>query len=90
MAKRKKQREKQVSKGTGKNVNSWATKAMKSDRSLLEKVGHKMAAWKQMKNPWLTVPNPNPNETAKRFIRVKANDVWGDPRASYRMGNSND
>jgi hypothetical protein len=24
----------------------------------------------------LTVPNPNTNETNKRFIRVNAKDVW--------------
>lgn len=88
MAKKKKSRDKQVSKGTGSNVNSWVTKAMKNDRTLLENIGNKMLAWKQMKNPWLTVPNSNPNETAKRFVRVRANDVWGDPRATYRMVNN--
>jgi hypothetical protein len=34
----------------------------------------------------LTVPNPNTNETNKKFIRVKAEDLWGNPKnRSYRM-----
>lgn len=86
MAKRKKQREHQVSKGSGKSVNPSITKAVKRDRSPLLVLCQKSAAWKKMQNPWLTIPNPNPNETAKRFIRVRANDLWGDPRGSYRMG----
>ena len=31
-------------------------------------------------NPWLTVPNPNTNETNKKFIRVKSEDLWGNPK----------
>ena len=88
MAKKKKSRDQQVSKGSGANVNAWVTKAIRKDRTLLQRMCNKISAWKQMKNPWLTVPNPNPNETDKRFVRVKANDVWGDPKYSYRMGNS--
>ena len=88
MAKKKKSRDQQVSKGGGANVSAWVTKAMKKDRTPLQQMCNKMSAWKQMQNPWLTVPNPNPNETDKKFVRVKANDIWGDPRSSYRMGNS--
>jgi len=30
-----------------------------------------------LKNVMLTIPNPNTNETNKRFIRVPAREVWG-------------
>lgn len=32
------------------------------------------------KNPWVTIANPNKNETNKRFIRVRANEAWGNPK----------
>ena len=35
-----------------------------------------MAAFKMGKNVVLNIPNPNTNETNKRFIRVNAKDVW--------------
>jgi hypothetical protein len=45
-----------------------------------------MSAYLKGRNPWLTVPNPNTNETNKKFIRVKAEDLWGNPKnRSYRM-----
>ena len=35
-----------------------------------------MEAFKKGKLVWLTVPNPNTNETNKKFIKVKASEVW--------------
>lgn len=32
------------------------------------------------KNPWVTIDNPNKNETAKPKIRVRANTLWGTPK----------
>ncbi len=32
-------------------------------------------AWINGSNPWVTVENPNKNETNKRFIRVRYNDL---------------
>ena len=37
-------------------------------------------AWLQGKNVVLTIENPNKNETNKRFIRVNARNIWGDPK----------
>jgi len=42
-------------------------------------------AWRQLKNVMLTIPNPNKNETNKRFIRVSARDVWGNPGHRFIM-----
>lgn len=38
-----------------------------------------LTAFLQNKNVVLTIPNPNTNETNKRFIKVNANDVWKRP-----------
>ena len=40
---------------------------------------NKFDAWKKGKNVMITMPNPNKNETNKRFIRVPATQVWGNP-----------
>lgn len=35
--------------------------------------------WRSGKRMKITVPNPNTNETNKRFIRVDSYTVWGNP-----------
>ena len=35
-----------------------------------------LIAFKKGKNVVLTIPNPNTNETNKRFIKVPAKEVW--------------
>ncbi len=69
-----------TSKGERRNqVNG--VKEIRRGRSEFEKESNKRKAWKKGQNPWITVPGPSSN---MRYIRVKANDVWGDPkRASY-------
>jgi hypothetical protein len=38
-------------------------------------------AWLKGLNPWITIENPNKNETNKRFIRVRMNDTnLGNPK----------
>ena len=44
-----------------------------------EKFMNKVSAWRAKRNPWITVENPNPNETNKRFIKVRSNEYWGNP-----------
>jgi len=44
-----------------------------------QKMMNKLTAWRAKKNPWLTVENPNNNETNKKFIKVRANEYWGNP-----------
>lgn len=41
---------------------------------------NKRDAWRNFKNVVLTIPNPNTNETNKRFIKVNAREVWGSPK----------
>ena len=37
---------------------------------------NQLRAYHAGKNVVLTIPNPNPNETNKRYIKVNARDVW--------------
>lgn len=79
---KKKQRAKQVSKGiTHQNPNRLGAKISKEQRrEWMSPDGGRthaqLLAFKQGKNVMLTIPNPNTNETNKRFIRVPAKDVW--------------
>jgi hypothetical protein len=70
---------KYVSKGERK-ANRQISKAVKRDRTVVEKMTIKQKSWLKGQNPWLTVPNPNTADTKARFIRVRANSEWGDPR----------
>ncbi len=40
------------------------------------RIMHQMQAFMRGKNVVLTVPNPNPNETNKPFIRINAREYW--------------
>jgi len=62
------------SKGERRNVVNGKRKS--NDVSYLDAVSNKMEAFKKGKLVWLTVPNPNTNETNKKFIKVKASEVW--------------
>lgn len=42
------------------------------------------AYWKGQ-NPWVTVDNPNRDNTKERKIRVRANELWGDPKAREKQ-----
>ena len=63
--------------GTNKKISN--AMRLEYKNSLKESI-NKVTAWKAFKNVVLTIPNPNPNETNKRFIKVKASDVWGSPK----------
>jgi hypothetical protein len=73
---KKRTRSGQTSKGERRSVVA-GVKEVDRGRSHLEKALNKLAAWKQGKNPWITVPGPSKNQA---FVRVKANALYGDPR----------
>jgi hypothetical protein len=80
-----------TSKGERPNLARKTKNAMRRDyleNCQLERLNNQMSAWKKMKNVMLTVPNPNKNETNKRFIRVSAREFWGNPAASFLMKSS--
>lgn len=66
------------SKGERPNVSRWAKKAARREymANSLARTLNQIDAWVQGKNVMLTIPNPNTNETNKRFIRVPAKEVW--------------
>ena len=73
---KKSQRTSRTSKGVhGVVANKHRVRA--ADRSYVENFLIAQDAWYEGKNPWVTIENPNKNETAKRHIRVKADQYFG-------------
>ena len=75
---KKKSRETETSRGERNNVNRDVIKSLRRDymQNDLARMKNQIAAFKKGKNVMVTIPNSNPNETNKRFIRVNAKDVW--------------
>lgn len=66
-----------VSSGINTNVAKTVRKAMRREyMDSGERLMNQRAAFNAGKNVVLTIPNPNPNETNKRFIRVPARHIW--------------
>jgi hypothetical protein len=75
------------SKGERPNVKRNILNAVRRNVTPSQKAEHIMNAYLKGRNPWLTVPNSNTNETNKRFIRVKSEDLWGNPKhRGFRLG----
>ena len=74
---KKKSRAHQVSKGERNSVARNIVKARRRDyMQSSERMTNQLAAFLKGKNVMLTIPNPNKNETNKRFIRVPAAEQW--------------
>ncbi len=75
---KKKSRATQTSKGERNNVSKDVSKALRRDymQNDLARLNNQIDAFKRGKNVMVTIPNPNTNETNKRFLRVNAKDVW--------------
>lgn len=70
-----------VSQGLYSNVSKATKKAAR--RAYIasgERIANQLAAWKKGRNVVFTIPNPNPNQTNKRFVRVNALDIKGKAR----------
>ena len=79
-----------VSSGERQNVSKKSKNAVRASRTPLEKQSAQVAAWKKGKRVMLTIANPNDNETNKRFIRVEARTVWGNPNQELKMPSLNE
>lgn len=77
---KKKQRAHAVSKGERSSISKSISRAVRADRTYLDKYNFKVKAWSKGQNPWITIPNPDKNATNKLYIRVRARDLLGDPR----------
>jgi hypothetical protein len=73
---KKRTRKTVVSKGQRRNIVA-GVKEVRQGRSPGEVAMNKRKAWLKGQNPWVTVPG---TQTNKRFVRVRANVVWGDPK----------
>tara|TARA_Y100000813_G_C24034698_1_gene291560 strand:+ start:361 stop:624 length:264 start_codon:yes stop_codon:yes gene_type:complete len=71
---RKKSRDKYVSQGMRKNVSRRWLKLTRKDND--DRLFNQWDAFMKGKNVMLTIPNPNKNETNKRYIRVPAKHQW--------------
>lgn len=69
-----------TSKGIHSNVSRSTLAGMRKERDPSEKVINIQKAWLANRNPWVTIENPNKEQKDKRFIRVRANDLWGSPK----------
>ena len=73
---KKRTRSTTVSKGERRNIVA-GVREVRQGRSAAEKALNKLEAWRTGKNPWITVLGPSKKEA---FIRVRANNLYGDPR----------
>lgn len=69
-----------TSKGERRSIAKNVCNAVKRDRTYLDKMVMKQKAWAKGQNPWISVPNTDNTQTNKKFIRVRAETEWGDPR----------
>ena len=74
---KKKSRAQYVSKGS---VGTTKSRSKSDEDYKSRRAYNQMKAFISGKNVVLTIPNPNPNETNKRFIKVNARDVWKSSR----------
>lgn len=49
--------------------------SIRRDRPISDRLTAQMEAWAKGKRTMVTIPNPNPNETNKKFIRVEGNSL---------------
>jgi hypothetical protein len=73
---KKRTRKTVVSKGLRRSIVA-GVKEVRQARSEGDIATNKYNAWRKGQNPWVTVPG---TQTNKRFVRVRANTVWGDPK----------
>jgi hypothetical protein len=69
-----------TSKGERKNINTKLLNSIKSDELPAIEQINIQKAWLAGQNPWVTLDNPNKENTKERKIKRKANDLWGNPK----------
>lgn len=69
-----------TSKGERSSVKASTANAVRAERPAIDGALNIRKAYLAGNNPWVTIDNPNKQETAKRKIRVKANELWGSPK----------
>ena len=67
----KSKRAKYTSKGKYPSVSKETLKSVRRERSEVDHIMNQLKFWARGKRTVVTIPNPNKNETNKRFIRVE-------------------
>ena len=66
-----------VSAGIHSNVSKSTRRAIRADYLASgERLINQLKAFREGKNVMVTIPNPDPSQTNKRFIRVNAKTIW--------------
>lgn len=66
-----------VSAGIHSNVSKTVLKQMRREYMASgQRIINQRKAFDAGKNVMVTIPNPNPNETNKRYLRVPAKQIW--------------
>jgi hypothetical protein len=69
-----------ISQGIHSNVSAGTLNAIRREQDPSVKALNIQRAWLRGQNPWMTIDNPSKEQTNKRKIRVRANDVLGHPK----------
>ena len=80
-----------TSKGERNNVQKDILKTLRREylSNNLDLMLNKQKAWRQGRKVYLTIKNPAATKGSNRpFIRVPANEVWGNPNSRYIMKNN--
>lgn len=64
-----------TSKGERKNVSSSILNGIRSERSGADDMLNRQKAWMKGSDPWVTMENPNKEQTNKKFIKVRYSDL---------------
>ena len=75
-----KTRKKLTSKKQHGSMNSAVTTKVRAGLKATHGYANLVDSWKNLQNPWLTIENPSKEQTNRKFIRVRANDYWGNPK----------
>ena len=77
-----KTRKQLTSKGVHSSYSKSLVRKMRSERTSGQRLQFIINAWRKLQNPWITVENPSKDQTNRKFIKVRTNDWWGNPKFS--------
>lgn len=73
------------SAGLYSNVSNSTLKLARQGVPLIDRALNKLKAWREGKNPWITVENKE-RKSNRPFYKVRANDLYGNPKtATYNI-----
>jgi hypothetical protein len=90
MGKKKSSGVKHISKGIHSTVSNKTKKMVRRERDYADRLESQLNSWARGRRTMITIENPNPKETNKRFIRVEGNIVFGPWKRAPKETNKND